>query len=633
MLGPTGLTEKQTAFSVPEAVMAWAQAHRSGAPAARVRRLAERLVRTEGVEMVGEAPSPGRPARFSTRELVDIERAALALVERGREAGAPSITTDRLEEIERADRIALSDEQEAMVREVATSPRRVVCVVGLAGAGKTTATQAVGQVFTEARIPVLGAAPSGVAAEKLQDETGIPSTTLHRLLDDARAGGGLPSGSVLVVDEAGMAETRVLAPVLDLVEQAGGKAVLIGDPQQLPAVGAGGLLAGIVMREGAILLTENRRQHDPLERDALERVRAGIGRDYLAYAEKRERLVVSEDAVTTRARLLADWWEHARDDLVGNVMLALRRRDVVDLNQFARSLMDADGRLGKQRLTVADREFAAGDRVVCLRNSDSLGVKNGTRGTVEQIDCEGRTVTLATDRGPRVELSRRYLEGGNVRHAYAITGHAAQGLTVERAFVLGTGEARLQEWAYVALSRARAETRLYITGTPREHESHFHDLDDRDPLTRFGRALEESAVEELAVDQHPLPSGPRHDARPEIDRRELTPDERTHRRLLEQKKQAQAKTLESAQRKLALAEEKRAACSALRRRARNELRAEIELQRHLVARLDRQLVETAAEIEASRFGVRRPRRAAEDEGRDRTRERGRSQERGLVLER
>ena len=72
--------------------MAWAQAHRSGATAERVRRLAARLIRTEGVETVGEPPSPGRPARYSTTELVDIERAALALVERGREAGAPSIT-------------------------------------------------------------------------------------------------------------------------------------------------------------------------------------------------------------------------------------------------------------------------------------------------------------------------------------------------------------------------------------------------------------------------------------------------------------------------------------------------------------------------------------------------------------
>ncbi|HWQ22902.1 MAG TPA: MobF family relaxase, partial [Gaiellaceae bacterium] len=264
LLGAEGLTEKQTAFSEPEVVMAWAQAHVQGAPAERVRVLAARLTATDGVERVGERPSPGRPARYSTADLIRIEREALARVERGRDADAPAISEQELDEIERADRLVLSTEQERMVREVATGRSRIVCVVGLAGAGKTTATHAVAQVFAHAGVEVLGAAPSGVAAEKLQDETDIPSTTLHRLLEHAREG-GLPLRSVLVVDEAAMAETRVLAPVLELVEQAQGKAILIGDPQQLPAVGAGGLFAGIVDREGAVVLGENRRQRDPLE--------------------------------------------------------------------------------------------------------------------------------------------------------------------------------------------------------------------------------------------------------------------------------------------------------------------------------------------------------------------------------
>ena len=82
-------------------------------------------------------------------------------------------------------------------------------------------------------------------------------------------------------------------------------------------------------------------------------------------------------------------------------MLALRRRDVADLNQLARSLMDADGRLGRERLRVAEREFAVGDRIVCLRNNTVLGVKNGTTGTVERVDVERRTLAIATDRGPR----------------------------------------------------------------------------------------------------------------------------------------------------------------------------------------------------------------------------------------
>src|SRR6266516_1314926 len=620
LLGPEGLTARQTAFSEPEIVMAWSQAHAQGAPAERVRRLAARLTGTDGVERVGERPSPGRPARYSTAELVAIEHDALALVEHGRGANAPSITLQQLEEIERVDRIVLSVEQERMVREVATSENRVVCVVGLAGAGKTTATHAVAQVFAHAGIDVLGAAPSGVAAEKLQDETGIPSATLHRLLEEARRQGGLPHASVLVVDEAAMAETRVLAPVLKLVEHAQGKAILIGDPQQLPAVGAGGLFAGIVEREGAIVLRENRRQQDELEREALARVRAGVGRDYLAYAEKRERLVVSESPVTTRARLLADWWEHAHDDLAGNVMLALRRRDVADLNQLARSLMDADGRLGRERLSVAEREFAVGDRVVCLRNNTVLGVKNGTTGTVERVDVERRMLAIATDRGPTVELSRCYLQTGNVRHAYALTGHAAQGLTVERAFVLGAGEARLQEWGYVALSRARAETRLYITGTPREHESDFHVLDERDPLIRFGRALEESAIELLAVDQRPLPTGPRHEARPQIERSQLTPEARLHLRLLEQQRLAFEKTHDNAERKLHAAERDLQRSNPLRRRHLDKLRTEIDLQHRAIGVTDARLAETVRSLEEASYQLNTVGRTP-----DRSPERGREE--------
>jgi conjugative relaxase-like TrwC/TraI family protein len=599
LLGPEGLTQKQTAFSAPEVVMAWAQAHAPGASAERVLRLAARLVATDGVECVAEHASPGRPARYSTADLIRIERAALALAERGRDAGAPAITTERLEAIERADQVVLSPEQERMVREVATSSNRVVCVVGLAGAGKTTATDALAQVLAHAGIAAVGAAPSGVAAQKLQDETGIPSTTLHRLLERAGAQ-GLPRRCVVVIDEAAMAETRVLGPVLDLVERADGKAILIGDPHQLPAVGAGGLFAGIIEREGATVLSQNRRQRDPLEQDALARLRAGVGRDYLAYAENCERLVVSDSPVTTRGRLLADWWTHARDELAANVMLALRRRDVAELNQFARQLMDADGRLGADRLTVQEREFAAGDRVVCLRNSDVVGVKNGSTGTVQRVDRERRTLTLATDRGPTVEVNRRYLQAGYVRHAYALTGHAAQGITVERAFVLGAGEARLQEWGYVALSRARQETRLYVTGTPREHESDFHDFDNRDPLTRFGRALEESAIELLAVDQRPLPSGPRHDTRPEVERRQPAQDERHHLRLVAQKRIALTKSREIAQGKLEAAERELGRCGPLQRRRREQLRAQIDVQRYAVSAVDAELTGAGAAIDQAR---------------------------------
>jgi conjugative relaxase-like TrwC/TraI family protein len=616
MLGPGGLTEKATAFSDPDLVMAWAQAHAQGADADRVRLLAARLAKTEGVEQVGDAPLPGRPARYSTAELIAAERRSLALVERGRAAGAPAVSTDALE-----DEATLSPEQQAMLRAVATSPDRVVGVVGLAGTGKTTATRAVTDAFRSAGVPVIGGAPSGVAAEKLQDETGIPSTTLHRLLRTE-----LPERCLLVVDEAGMAETRILAPLLERVEQAHGKALLIGDPHQLPAVGAGGLFAGIIERHGAIELAQNRRQHDPEERRALEAVRNGLGRDYLAFAEGSGRLVASETPLATRTRLLADWWAAARDDLPGNIMISLRRRDVAELNALARALMETHGRLGAERLQLTTGEFAPGDRVVCLRNSDALGVRNGTRGTVETVDCDRRTLTLLTDRGEHAELGRSYLEAGHVRHGYALTGHSAQGVTVERAFVLGSGGQRLQEWGYVALSRAREETRLYVTGEPRERESHFHDLDDRDHVTVLAQALEESAIERLAVDQRPLPTGPRHETRAEIDR--PTDRDRTHLRLIEQQRLVLAKTRSRAQSRLTEAERELASLGPLgRRRRAAQPRSEIALQERALRMVDEKLIELDRNFANSRLSI-----ASREIGPAAERERSRGHERVVEVE-
>src|SRR5712691_12632320 len=152
MLGSHGLTERRTAFSEPELVMAWAEALAQGESVERIRRLCARFVEIDGVEQVGEEPTPGRPARYSTAELMQTERAALGLVERGLGNCAPSAPAELVEQAEGA---SLSPDQAAMLRAVAGSPDTVVCVIGLAGAGKTTATLAVSEAFRAAGIPVL----------------------------------------------------------------------------------------------------------------------------------------------------------------------------------------------------------------------------------------------------------------------------------------------------------------------------------------------------------------------------------------------------------------------------------------------------------------------------------------------
>src|SRR5262249_49698261 len=152
-----GLTEKRTAFSAPELAMAWAEALEQGALGSRIRQLCERFTAIEGVERVGDAPAPGRPAHYSTSELMQVEREALELIDRGTECDAPAISDEELDRALPAVRDRLSREQQAMVRKVATSRQRVLCVVGVAGAGKTTAAHALAAAFAPSGISVVGA--------------------------------------------------------------------------------------------------------------------------------------------------------------------------------------------------------------------------------------------------------------------------------------------------------------------------------------------------------------------------------------------------------------------------------------------------------------------------------------------
>src|SRR6266542_2383906 len=141
--------------------MAWAQAQAQGAPAAQVLCLVERFLAMEQVAPIASA-AIGRPATFSTAELLRHEQVAVRLASRDRDVRSPVISTASLGEVlrERAD--VLGSEQLAMLRAVGSSPDRVVCVVGHAGSGKTTALAALADAYQRDGHVVLRAAPPRV---------------------------------------------------------------------------------------------------------------------------------------------------------------------------------------------------------------------------------------------------------------------------------------------------------------------------------------------------------------------------------------------------------------------------------------------------------------------------------------
>jgi conjugative relaxase-like TrwC/TraI family protein len=578
LAGPEGLTEKRSTFTGPDAVMAWAQALQRGAPVEQVLALVRQFVASDEIATV-ERSVIGRPALFSTEELLRHERVALEIATSTRPRRVPTAERETVEQVVRERKESLTREQAAMVHAVAASPDRVVCVVGHAGSGKTSALAALADSFQREGFLAIGAAPSGVAAANLAAETGIATGTLHRLLAEAKCEGGLPRGCLVVVDEAGMADTRALTQLLWQAEHAHAKLVLVGDPSQLPAVGPGGLYAAIVERKGAIELTENRRQHDELERRALALLRGGQSRDYLAHAAARGRLDVADNRTDAKARLLADWWQSTDADLAGSVMIAYRRADVAELNTVARTLLNEEGKLGREHLRLdSGLELAVGDRILCTRNDRQLQIANGNRGTIAAIDRTERAVLVDLDDRRRVTLPARYLDAGHVAHGYALTGHKTQGLTVERAFVLADDQRALKEWGYVALSRARSETRLYAIENQLEPDASPHRIEPDGPVDRLAEALSRPAAETLAL--HAARRG-----RPLPEHVRLTNE---HRQLLDRRVRLDKERWNAA-RELHQTERQLDELGTLgRARHSRALRKQIEEQRRTVKRLDRE---------------------------------------------
>jgi ATP-dependent exoDNAse (exonuclease V) alpha subunit len=449
-------------------------------------------------------PAGTEQLRYSTPEHLALERRLIARALASGHAGAGQAHPDAVARALAA-RPTLSEEQRQAVEALCLDGHGVALVAGRAGTGKTFALGAAREAWQASGYAVLGVSIARRAAGELQDGAGIASTSVAALLGDlAGSRRGLPSRCVLVVDEAGMVPTRDLARLLDHVERVRGKLVLVGDDRQLPELAAGGAFGGLIRRGLAVELRENARQVHAWERRTLDQLRAGRAEEALAAYRGHGALDVAPTAHDARARLVADWL--AAGDLDQAVMIAQRRIDVADLNERARDQLRASGRLGGRELELPGGAFAVGDRVVIKRNDPRLGVNNGQRGRVVAVDPCGGTLTLAGD-GRAWALDAAFLRGvtqagdPTLLHGYAITGRVAQGLTVDRSFVLAT-DGMSREWAYVALSRGRRSNRLYLAERGDEERAEFAPMhwDRGDPVARLAMALQCSDGQVLAID-------------------------------------------------------------------------------------------------------------------------------------
>lgn len=288
--------------------------------------------------------------------------------------------------------MVLSPEQRGAFEHV-TSARGISNVVGYAGTGKSAMLGLAREAWESAGYTVQGAALSGIAAENLESGSGMASRTIASL--EHQWGQGrelLTDKSILVIDEAGMIGTRQMERVITEAEKRGAKVVLVGDPEQLQAIEAGASFRSIAEQHGAVEITTIRRQNEGWQRDATRQLATGRTDQALAAYEQAGHVHAAETRGAAREELI-DRWDRGRMTApqASRIILTHTNDEVRELNEAARGRMRAAQMLGEDvglAVERGERSFASGDRVLFLKNERSLEVKNGTLGTVEEVNGE-----------------------------------------------------------------------------------------------------------------------------------------------------------------------------------------------------------------------------------------------------
>ncbi len=465
----------------------------------------------EGDRLIAELTRSGElvrleDGRWTTRRLRELEQATVDIAERRATEDAAPLSEAFLKqarrEIGKEIHGSLSQEQREAL-ETITGPGAISQLVGRAGTGKGVVVSTAARAWQLEGYEVIGTAVAGATAQRLGEDAKLDrSFTADGLCNGVEKGRvELGPRVVVVIDEAGMADTVHLARIAEITSESKSKLVLAGDAAQLGPIGAGGLFEQLRDRVPSAELTEvHRAQHD-WERRAWEQVRNGEPGPALAQYQAHDRLHIHDTRAQAAEAMVADWDETRQRLPAGRAVMITdasnKERD--QINAMAQERRAAAGELGAHRVELPGKPYglAAGDEVIFsaqLPVSGERRVENGITGSIVDADLDLGRVTVEThEREPReVEVDTAKFSDLNL--GYAVHVYKAQGITAETSGILTGGWQTDREHAYVALSRAREQTQIYVS-----REDLGEAGMDIGAIERLGERLRRSGAQEASI--------------------------------------------------------------------------------------------------------------------------------------
>lgn len=329
--------------------------------------------------------------------------------------------------------IVYDDVQLAAIRQALDS--KVMVLTGGPGTGKTTTTQGIIEAFKAQGLKILLAAPTGRAAKRMTEATGMEAKTIHRLLEYSPQDGYKRNdespldGDALIVDECSMIDIILFYNLLKAVPN-NMRLVMVGDIDQLPSVGAGNVLRDIIdsQRIPVVRLTRIFRQAQT-SRIVMNAHRINAGQFpeivnnqhsdffFIKAEEKEDVLKTIESLVCHR---LPKAYGYKPSEI--QVLTPMQRGEVgaANLNTVLQASLNPDG----PSLNRAGNTYRQGDKVMQIRNNYDKNVFNGDIGYISAVDTADRTLTVIFDGNP-VEYDVTELD--ELTLAYAVTIHKSQG--------------------------------------------------------------------------------------------------------------------------------------------------------------------------------------------------------------
>jgi exodeoxyribonuclease V alpha subunit len=428
----------------------------------------------------------------------------LRLLQASPPARPPVNTTKALAWVQQRLDLKLADRQARAV--CLALKEKMLVITGGPGTGKTTIIRVITQIYERMRSAIQLAAPTGRAAKRLSQATGLPAKTIHRLLEYSFVAGGFQRNEnnpiraeVLIVDEASMIDTLLMNHLL-LAIPLPATLILVGDVNQLPSVGPGNILKDIISSGVVPVIALN------------EIFRQARASQIIVNAHRMINgqlpLLVSEDT-----EKLTDFYfvEQPDPDKILDIILTLTSdripkrfgfdpiNDIQVLTPMHRGVIGA-GNLNRRLqellnpqdvcLTHGEQAYRLHDKVMQIRNNYEKEVFNGDLGRIEKIDAADKTVTI---RFEERLVAYEFGELDEIVLAYAVSVHKSQGSEYPAVVIpVATQHYVLlqRNLIYTAVTRARRLT--VLVGTRRALAIAIKNDDAGRRYTRLKQRLNEA---------------------------------------------------------------------------------------------------------------------------------------------